>query len=463
MKTPTVIMVLFGLLLLLSAASVQVAGGNESFPPVEQPLVREGDFARMLIEALKLPAVESEAEAQSELTALGIAPRNGWIADYPLTPDTVGDLREAAAAAADRGRLPLTRDESLDAVDSLVASLELPILPDDSTAHTYDQLAYDDYRYADPAVIGGYYYDTGPPVVTYYPPPWDYYYLYSWVPYPFFYSGYAFTGYFILNDFHKYHRYPHRHGFKYNDTYDRRVITNHVRSRDGRRFHKIDPLTRNRGDHVAGRMDRDRARRIVAGDADRRRDVLSGRDRIDGRSGASRIGADSPEPRNRRSFETRGSDTRRPFTNETRLGTNRTDGGSRSASSNVLRPRIDSPSRRVTTPEARSGGASRTYGRETRPGASSRSFERSFHHAPSGRSRESFRSGSSFNRGSGRSYSGRTGSFGNPGGSFRSSGGPPGGARSPGGAGMSGRGSLGGGGFSRGGGSFGGARSGGSR
>lgn len=125
----------------------------------------------MLIEALKLPAVESEAEAQSELTALGIAPRNGWIADYPLTPDTVGDLREAAAAAADRGRLPLTRDESLDAVDWLVASLELPILPDDSTAHTYDQLAYDDYRYADPAVIGGYYYDAGPPVVTYYPPP----------------------------------------------------------------------------------------------------------------------------------------------------------------------------------------------------------------------------------------------------------------------------------------------------
>lgn len=86
MKTPTVIMVFFGLLLLLSAASVQVAGGNESFPPVEQPLVREGDFARMLIEALKLPAVESEAEAQSELTALGIAPATGGSPTIPSPP-----------------------------------------------------------------------------------------------------------------------------------------------------------------------------------------------------------------------------------------------------------------------------------------------------------------------------------------------------------------------------------------
>ena len=38
-------------------------------------------------------------------------------------------------------------------------------------------------------------------MVTYYPPPSDYYYLYAWVPYPFWCSGFYFPGFFFLNDF----------------------------------------------------------------------------------------------------------------------------------------------------------------------------------------------------------------------------------------------------------------------
>ena len=40
-------------------------------------------------------------------------------------------------------------------------------------------------------------------MVTYYAPPPDYYYLYSWVPYPFWCDEFWFGGFFILNDFHR--------------------------------------------------------------------------------------------------------------------------------------------------------------------------------------------------------------------------------------------------------------------
>ncbi|MBI5100452.1 MAG: hypothetical protein HZB33_01255, partial [Nitrospirae bacterium] len=62
-------------------------------PPVSAPLIREGAFALKLAEALGLGHPESEVEAESMLGAAGVAPRNGWIADYPVTPDIIGELR----------------------------------------------------------------------------------------------------------------------------------------------------------------------------------------------------------------------------------------------------------------------------------------------------------------------------------------------------------------------------------
>ena len=90
-------------------------------------MVREGDFAARLAEALKAGAVRGEAEAESALASIGIAPRNGWIADYPVTPDIVEELRKAVEDAVASGRVPMGRDEAEGAFDALVAQQGLSI------------------------------------------------------------------------------------------------------------------------------------------------------------------------------------------------------------------------------------------------------------------------------------------------------------------------------------------------
>ena len=85
-----------------------------------QSLVREGSFAMKLAEALKIGEIKSEAEAESMLASVGIAPKNGWIADYPLTPDIIGELRNAIGVALDSGKLAMNKDEAMMAVQVLV-------------------------------------------------------------------------------------------------------------------------------------------------------------------------------------------------------------------------------------------------------------------------------------------------------------------------------------------------------
>jgi len=87
---------------------------------VSQPLVREGNFAIKLVEVLKLGTAENEAGAESRLASMGIAPRNGWIADYPLTPDIIGELRRAIGVALGSGKLAMNKDEALMAVQVLI-------------------------------------------------------------------------------------------------------------------------------------------------------------------------------------------------------------------------------------------------------------------------------------------------------------------------------------------------------
>ncbi len=92
-------------------------------------------------------------------------------------------------------------------------------------------------QYTEPTVINNYYYREGPPIVTYYPPPPDYLYLYAWVPYPFWYSRFLFSGFFILHDFHKVCIIHNRVV----------VVTNHYFHRHHHRFYKIDPVKRRGG------------------------------------------------------------------------------------------------------------------------------------------------------------------------------------------------------------------------
>lgn len=181
----------------------QSGGIGTQPPPIAQTLIPEGDFAIKLAEALNVGRSQNEAEAESILASVGIAPKNGWIADYPVTPDIIGELQNSIGAAADSGKLPMNKDAARKALENLAAGQGLGVAADTEDQVIEAEPPPNAGEYSNPDVIDNYYEEQGPPVVTYYPPPPDYNYLYSWVSYPFRCSGFRFGGYFILNDFHR--------------------------------------------------------------------------------------------------------------------------------------------------------------------------------------------------------------------------------------------------------------------
>jgi hypothetical protein len=156
-------------------------------PPSEQSkpgqaLIREGFFAMKLAEALEIGKVESEAEAETLLASVGIAPRNGWMADYPVTPDIIGELEKAIGEAADSGKIAMNKDEAMKAFDDLTREIE------------------SQYAAVEP-----------PPDRQPYPEPRYYPYLYPY-PYPFlFYYPYPYYRYRHYYPHHRYQGYPHHH------------------------------------------------------------------------------------------------------------------------------------------------------------------------------------------------------------------------------------------------------------
>jgi hypothetical protein len=207
-----------GLLLALAAINAQSEQPASQAPSVAQPLVREGDFAMKLAEQLKLGPAQNEAEAESILTSTGIAPKNGWIADYPVTPDVIGELQNAVGEAAESGRLSISKDEAASAFEDLASAEGLPIMASAEGDYADSEPASGYGSYSSSGVINDYYSNEGPPIVTYYPPPVDYYSMYAWVPYPFWWSGFWFPGFFCLHDFdriivigHKHHRFTNHH------------------------------------------------------------------------------------------------------------------------------------------------------------------------------------------------------------------------------------------------------------
>jgi len=222
-------------------AFAQSAPAQPAPPPIAQELVREGDFALRLEAALGLEKSADEVGAESRLGNLGILPRNGWIADYPVTPDILAELGKAVAGAADAGRIPLARDEALKRFNMVAAGEDLPIQPysRDETAAAPPESAG---QYPNPALINDYYSGEGPPVITYYAPPPDYYYLYSWIPFPFWCYGFWFPGYFILHDFHRPFFFNHHVAF----------ISNHFNDLSAHRVFRVDPVARFNGRTFAG-------------------------------------------------------------------------------------------------------------------------------------------------------------------------------------------------------------------
>src|SRR5512135_56246 len=199
MKTSAIILSVF-MFFSMSTAANALAEEKIPGPPLAQSLVREGTLAVNLANALKIGSPTNEAEAESALTSAGIAPRNGWVGDYPVTPDVVIELRNAVGSAADSEGLRMSKEEALNVFDSVTKDYELPVqavnagpVVSPNTSPGTDP--------PDPTVISNYYTQEGPPVVTYYAPPADYSYLYNYVPYPFWWLNAWFPGYYMLADF----------------------------------------------------------------------------------------------------------------------------------------------------------------------------------------------------------------------------------------------------------------------
>lgn len=172
---------------------------TQEVPPVAQTLVREGDFAIRLVAELDLGNPTDEASAEDVLATAGVVPANGWISDYPMTPDIVGQLQESIARAGAEGKLPMTAEEATRRLYTLTSQMDLPAPAGSGTMPADAQKAPADRT--SPTVVNNYYYDQGPPIITYYPPPADYLYLYAWVPFPTFWFGFWFPGFFICHNF----------------------------------------------------------------------------------------------------------------------------------------------------------------------------------------------------------------------------------------------------------------------
>ncbi len=204
-------------------------------PPIAQPLIREGDFAADLAEALNLGTAMNEAEAESALSTVGILPRNGWIADYPVTPDIIGEVQASVSDAASTGKLPVGKDSAMAAFQRVIKGYDM------SVRAAEGQPSGETPSMPESTVINNYYYTEGTPVVTYYAPPPDYAYLYTWVPYPFWWWDYWFPGFFVLVDFDV-RVHWHGHG---------EICTNHFRDIRTGRISRIDPTNRFHGGTLA--------------------------------------------------------------------------------------------------------------------------------------------------------------------------------------------------------------------
>ena len=217
------IFVAAGLVLAPFTASVNAKSSTSQRPPIEQPLVSEGEYAVELASALNLTSSHDEAAAESSLSSISIAPRNGWISDYPMTPDIIAEVRESAARSASSGSLSISEADATRTVDSVSIAMNLPVKAADEK-YTYESSSSSssEYQsssapppppevseYVEPSDVEEYYDEYGPPIVSYYPPPWAYGYLYDWVPWPFWWGGFGFGGFFMLGDFDGHYHHHH--------------------------------------------------------------------------------------------------------------------------------------------------------------------------------------------------------------------------------------------------------------
>ncbi|MBF0557861.1 MAG: hypothetical protein HQL08_03670 [Nitrospirae bacterium] len=241
----TIMLMAFAMMPILMNAESDVPPDANS--PLSQPLIREGTLAVKLVADLKLSATENEAEAEDLLSASGIVPRNGWIADYPVTPDILGELQAAISQAADSGKLSVGKNEALQAFQADVSGYNLPVKPDTTGGYAGVVSAP---SYPNATAEESYYADEGPPPVTYYAPPPDYAYMYTWVAYPFWWTDFWFPGFFVLADFNV-RTHWHHHGHDHDG-----FVTNHFHDPKTGGISRIDPANRIHGGTLPARGQR---------------------------------------------------------------------------------------------------------------------------------------------------------------------------------------------------------------
>jgi hypothetical protein len=205
---------------------------TQQVPPVAQALVREGYFAVKLAASLELGSPTNEAEAEDMLAKAGVAPLNGWISDYPMTPEIVGQLQESISKAAGEGKLSMNSEEATKGLYSLATQMALPTPSGEGT--TTPEGIKTPAGQSDLQSINDYYYEQGPPIITYYPPPVYYGYLYDWVPYPVVWFGFWFPGYYVCNSFTRV-VWVNSRPF---------IVSNNVIDHHGRRVAVVDPVVR---------------------------------------------------------------------------------------------------------------------------------------------------------------------------------------------------------------------------
>jgi hypothetical protein len=208
-------------------------------PPVAQPLVREGDFAVKLAAELDLGTPTNEAIAEDMLVRAGIAPSNGWLSDYPVTPEIIGQLQTSIAKAASEGKLSMNSDEATRGLYSLTKQMNLPTpaSPGNAASEGEQPPAVK----SNPTVINNYYDEQGPPIITYYPPPYYDAYLYDWVPYPVFWFGFWFPGFYIC---HSFTTVVVTGGGDFDHPVRRGIVSNRIIDPATRRVALVDPVSR---------------------------------------------------------------------------------------------------------------------------------------------------------------------------------------------------------------------------
>jgi hypothetical protein len=209
---------------------------TQQVPPVAQTLVREGDFAIKLAATLDLGNPTDEAVAVDTLASAGVAPLNGWLPDYPVTPQVLGQLQSSIDKAASEGKLPMTAEEGTKGLYYLAAQMNLPTPAGTAKPEGSRSPA----EQSNTAVVNNYYYDQGPPIITYYPPPYYYGYLYDWVAYPVFWFGFWFPGFYICHNFTTV--VVDRTAF----VNRRAIVSNRIIDPVTRRVARVDPVTRTR-------------------------------------------------------------------------------------------------------------------------------------------------------------------------------------------------------------------------